>query len=127
MKRSVRAVLAIALLAVCLGSQTHGRLIASSSDVVFTLVASVSNAIGIDWLSTGPYADQLLISLNWPSGQPANFAHINRNTGAVADWGTQSGFANDEIYFATVRPGQGYGWIVTVQGVGRFGSSDATA
>jgi uncharacterized repeat protein (TIGR01451 family) len=111
MKRSVRAVLAITLLAVCLGSQTHGRLIASSSDVVFTLVANVSNAIGIDWLSSGPYADQLLISLNWPSGQPNNFAHIDRNTGAAAAWGTHSGFANDEIYFATVRPGQGYGWI----------------
>src|SRR6266545_5876015 len=64
--------------------------------------------IGIDWLSP---SNQLLISDNWNTGVPKNFETVNRVSGAHAVWGSQAGFT-DEIYFATVRPGQPGGWVV---------------
>ena len=64
--------------------------------------------IGIDWLST---SNQLLISTDWNTGKPHNFETVDRVTGAHAQWGAQSGWT-DEIYFATVRPGQPGGWTV---------------
>jgi archaellum component FlaG (FlaF/FlaG flagellin family) len=63
--------------------------------------------VGIDWIST---SNRLLISTYYDTGLPHNFETVDRGTGAHVQWGTQSGWQN-EIYFATVRPGQPGGWV----------------
>ena len=47
---------------------------------------------GLDWLPTGPYADQLLISDYYAHGSPFNFEHVVRATGPKAQWGGQAGW-----------------------------------
>src|SRR5438552_3389907 len=37
----------------------------------------VDGGVGIDWLPTGTYGDQLLVSANYRAGFPLNFAHVN--------------------------------------------------
>src|SRR5262249_51225159 len=44
---------------------------------------------------------------NWPFGQPNVFDQVDRTSGVFAPWGTYNlgNLAQDEIYFASVRPG----------------------
>ena len=82
--------------ALCCGVvlQTGMPLKATSGVTLTVLTQFLDNPIGIDWLPSGPFADDLLVSVNYLNGEPYNFVHVNRQTGAVAPWGTQHGWNN---------------------------------
>src|SRR5438094_3972593 len=105
----IRSVAALAIACVVVAGVSL-RVLRATNTVTLTLVSGaqdIPSAIGIDWLPTGAFADQLLISDNYATDvqNSTNFAHVSRTGAGHATWGAQSGW-NNEIYFATVRPGQ---------------------
>ena len=85
------------------------KVVRAANVIVLTELPAVSDIpslIGIDWL---PATNQLLVSVNYDTGLPQNFATVDRTSGSQAPWGAVAGW-DQEIYFATVRPGQPGGW-----------------
>ena len=79
--------------------------VAQAAQITLTNFSTTFNSpIGIDYHE--PNGGNLILSANWPSGQPTNLNLIQIPSGAVANFSTLAGLT-DELKIATVRNSTG--------------------